>query len=164
MERDGYGNVRLEELALARLLRTRVTASLATRGIEVPIAAKDLGYELRCAPPGAFDLQYCRSLGYWAVRFLREGGSDALVTIQGGRLVPIPFDAMVDPATGRVRVRYVDVTAGAYQVLAAYMIRLTSEDLADPERVRALAAAGALGEAEFIARFGPAVSRGPRPE
>ena len=162
VERDGYGNVRLEELALARLLRSRVTASLAARGIEVPIVAKDLGYELRCAPPGGFDLQYCRSLGYWAVRFLREGGGGALVTIQGGRLVPIPFDAMVDPATGRVRVRYVDVTAGTYQMLAAYMIRLTSADLADPDRVRAMAAAGALGEAEFVARFGPVVCRSPR--
>ena len=162
VERDGYGNVRLEELALARLLRSRVTASLAARGIEVPIVAKDLGYELRCAPPGGFDLQYCRSLGYWAVRFLREGGGGALVTIQGGRLVPIPFDAMVDPVTGRVRVRYVDVTAGTYQMLAAYMIRLTSADLADPDRVRAMAAAGALGEAEFVARFGPVVCRSPR--
>jgi 6-phosphofructokinase 1 len=162
VERDGYGNVRLEELAVARLLRTRVTASLAARGIEVPIVAKDLGYELRCAPPGGFDLQYCRSLGYWAVRFLREGGGSALVSIQGGRLVPIPFDAMVDPATGRVRVRYVDVTAGTYQVLSAYMIRLTPAEMADPDRVRALAAAGALGEAEFVARFGPVVCRSPR--
>ena len=64
----------------------------------------------------------------------------------------------MDPATGRVRVRYVDVTAAAYQALAAAMTRLTPADLADPDRVRTLAAAGALGEAEVVARFGPAVS------
>jgi 6-phosphofructokinase len=162
VERDAYGNVRLEELELARQLKTRVAASLATRGIEVQIVAKDLGYELRCAPPVAFDIQYGRSLGYWAVRFLCQGGSGALMTIQGGNLVPIRFDQMLDPATGRVRVRYVDVASAAYETLAAYMTRLTPKDLADPERVRRLAAAGALGEAEFVARFGPVIS--PRPQ
>jgi 6-phosphofructokinase len=49
VERDAYGNVRLEELELARLLETRVAASLAARGIGTGIVAKDLGYELRCA-------------------------------------------------------------------------------------------------------------------
>ena len=83
VKRDGYGNVRLEELAVGRLLKAQVTASLAARGLAVPLVAKDLGYELRCAPPGGFDLQYCRSLGYGALRFLREGGTGALVTIQG---------------------------------------------------------------------------------
>ena len=49
--------------------------------LDVTIVAKDLGYELRCAPPGAHDIQYSRSLGYWATRFLLEGGSNAMVTI-----------------------------------------------------------------------------------
>jgi len=37
------------------------------------------------------------------------------------------------------------------------MIRLTRADFEDPEQVRALARAGGLGEAEFIARFGRTV-------
>jgi 6-phosphofructokinase 1 len=154
VERDGYGNVRLGELELARLLKARVSASLSARGIEGSIVAKDLGYELRCTPPSGFDIQYCRSLGYWAVRFLLDGGTEALVTIQAGKLVPIEFGDLRDPVTGRVRVRYVDVTSEAYQTLCAYMIRLTADDLGDPARVRALAAAGALSEAEFVERFG----------
>ena len=35
------------------------------------------------APPGGFDIQYCRSLGYWATRFLLDGGTEALAAIQG---------------------------------------------------------------------------------
>jgi ATP-dependent phosphofructokinase / diphosphate-dependent phosphofructokinase len=88
----------LAEFDLGRLLRERVTASLQARRVDVTIVAKDLGYELRCAPPGAHDIQYCRSLGYWATRFLLEGGSNAMVTIQAGRLVPIPLSQMLDPA------------------------------------------------------------------
>ncbi len=159
VERDQYGNVRLTELELGRMLKERVAASLRGRGIDVTIVDKDLGYELRCAPPGAHDIQYCRSLGYWSTRFLLEGGSNAMVTIQAGRLVPIPFGLMIDPRTGRIRVRYVDVESEMYQTLDAYMIRLKPEDLDDPQTLAALAKAGRLSEAEFLARFSPVVGR-----
>jgi 6-phosphofructokinase 1 len=159
VEHDTYGNVRLSELELARHLKTRVTESLRARDFDVSIVAIDLGYELRCAPPGGFDIQYCRSLGYCAIRFLLEGGTQAMVSIQGGRLVPIRFSQMIDARSGKVRVRYVDVTSEMYQTLFAYMIRLKAEDLADPERVRALAAAGKLSETEFLERFTPPVPK-----
>src|SRR6185437_3013332 len=141
---DTYGNVRLSDLELARRLKERVTGSLAARGIDVAIAAKDLGYELRCAPPGGFDIQYARSLGYWATRFLLDGGSGAMATIQGGKLVPIPFEQLLDARTGKVRLRYVDISSEAYQTLSAYMIRLKPEDFDQPESVDALASAGNL--------------------
>ncbi|HEV8676366.1 MAG TPA: diphosphate--fructose-6-phosphate 1-phosphotransferase [Methylomirabilota bacterium] len=157
VERDSYGNVRLSEVDLGQLLKERVSASLGARGLKTTIVAKDLGYELRCAPPGGYDIQYCRSLGYWATRFLLEGRTGAMVTIQGGKLIPMAFDDMLDRTTGRVRVRYVDVTAEMYQTLSAYMIRLKPEDLADPLQVRALAAAGNLSEAAFVERFSPVV-------
>jgi 6-phosphofructokinase 1 len=159
VERDAYGNVRLAELDLGRLLKDRVTASLRSRGIDVTIVAKDMGYELRCAPPGAHDIQYCRSLGYWATRFLLEGGSNAMVTIQAGRLVPVPFGLMLDPKTGKIRVRYVDMESEMYQTLEAYMIRLKPEDFDDPHTLPVIAKAGNLDEEEFKRRFGAVVAR-----
>jgi 6-phosphofructokinase 1 len=159
VERDAYGNVRLTEMELGRLLKERVTASLRARGLDVTIVAKELGYELRCAPPGAHDIQYCRSLGYWATRFLLEGGSNAMVTIQASRLVPVPFGLMLDGKTGKIRVRYVDVESEMYQTLWAYMIRLKPEDFDSPETLTVLAKAGNLSETELVRRFGPLVGR-----
>jgi len=159
IEQDAYGNVRLSELDLSRLLKDRVTASLRARDLPVTIVAKHLGYELRCAAPGAHDIQYCRSLGYWATRFLIEGGSNAMVTIQAGRLVPVPFDEMIDPQTGKVRVRFVDVKSEAYQALYEYMIRLKPEDFDDTGIIKRLATAGNMNETEFVNRFGPLVGR-----
>jgi ATP-dependent phosphofructokinase / diphosphate-dependent phosphofructokinase len=161
VERDAYGNVRLTELDLGRVVKDRVTSSLRARGLDVTVVSKDLGYELRCAPPGAYDIQYCRSLGYWATRFLLEGGSNAMVTIQAGRLVPIPFALMMDPKTGKIRVRYVDLESEMYQTLHAYMIRLERDDFATPESLSTLAKAANLSEAEFAARFGPVVGLSP---
>ena len=102
VERDPYGNVRLAELELSRLVKERVARSLQERGVACSIVAKDIGYELRCAPPGGFDIHYCRGLGYWATRFLLEGGTEALVTMQGDVFVPIPFRDLIDATTGRV--------------------------------------------------------------
>jgi 6-phosphofructokinase 1 len=94
------------------------------------------------------------------MRFLLEGGSEAMVTIQEGRFVPIRFQDLIEPSTGKIRVRYVDVRSDAYQALAAYMIRLTSQDLDDPAQVRALAHAGGLSEAALVERFTPLVRCG----
>ena len=160
VELDAYGNVRLAEVDLGRLLKERVTERLRARGVDVTVVAKDLGYELRCAPPGAHDIQYCRSLGYWATRFLLEGGSNAMVTIQAGRLVPVPFDQMLDPTTGKIRVRYVDVKSEAYETMYAYMIRLKPEDFDDAATVASLAKAGHLTEPEFLDRFKSVIAAG----
>ena len=154
VERDGYGNVRLSELVLGRVLKERVTESLRARGIDVTIVAKDLGYELRCAPPGALDIQYCRSLGYWVTRFLLDGHTEAMVTIQGGKMVPIPFQQMLDHRTGRIRVRYVDIDSESYQTLRAYMIRLEAQDFETPGQIETLAHGGHLEQTEFVSRFG----------
>ncbi len=159
IEQDAFGNVRLSELDLSRLMKDRVSASLRARDLPVTIVAKHLGYELRCAAPGAHDIQYCRNLGFWATRFLIEGGSNAMVTIQAGRLVPVPFDEMIDPQTGKIRVRLVDVKSQTYQALLEYMIRLRPEDLKDKAIIKKLAKAGKISESEFVNRFGPLVKR-----
>ena len=75
--------------------------------------------------------------------------------IQAGRLVPVPFGLMLDPKTGKIRVRYVDLESEAYQTLNAYMIRLKKEDFENSETVTAIAKAGNLTETEFVARFKP---------
>ncbi|PTL35560.1 6-phosphofructokinase [Candidatus Methylomirabilis limnetica] len=153
VERDGYGNVRLSELVLGRVLKERVTESLRARGVDVTIVAKDLGYELRCAPPGALDILYCRGLGYWATRFLLDGHTEAMVTIQGGKMVPIPFQQMLDHRTGKIRVRYVDINSESYRTLRAYMIRLEPQDFETPGQIETLAHGGRLDQAEFVSRF-----------
>jgi hypothetical protein len=66
---------------------------------------------------------------------------------------------MLDPQTGKIRVRYVNVQSEAYQTLSAYMIRLKPEDFDVPQTLTALARAGHMNEAEFATRFGSLVGR-----
>ena len=74
--------------------------------------------------------------------------------IQGGKFVPLPFDTMIDPETGRTRVRSVDVTSTRYAIARSYMIRLKHEDFDDPHDLAKLAATAHLSVDEFRDRFG----------
>ena len=153
--RDEHGHVRLAEIPIARLLRTAVTEALATRGVKVTIGEKDVGYELRCGYPTAFDRDYTLDLGVGAVDTLLSGRSGVLVTRQEGRIVPIPFADIVDPKTGRSRVRGVDVQSAAYRTAWALQERVFPEDLSDPARLAAIAKAAGLSADEARKRYAP---------
>jgi 6-phosphofructokinase len=89
LERDAYGHVHIADIPLASFLRDRIRATLKELGIAGTVIAKDIGYELRCARPTPFDIEYTRTLGYGAVRYLLGGGSGALIAITGGRVTPV---------------------------------------------------------------------------
>jgi 6-phosphofructokinase len=137
------------------VLRKAVRESLASRGVTVAIGEKDVGYEVRCGYPTAFDRDYTRDLGVGAVRCLLDGHSSALITRQSGAIVPIPFDEIVDPATGRARVRHVDTASDSYCNALALQERITAEDLADDAMLARIAEAANLPPDEAKRRYSP---------
>jgi len=150
--RDAYGHVRLADIPIGSVLRDAVRKRLTEIGLQTTVVTKDIGYELRCAKPVPFDVEYTRTLGYGAVRYLLSGGSGALIALSGGRVVPVNLDDLLDPKTGRVRIRMVDVTTESYEVARKYMIRLEAADFAEP-RLSRLAAHTNLSAADFRSRF-----------
>jgi 6-phosphofructokinase 1 len=153
VERDEHGHVRFAEVDLARKVKAEVQGRFSARGLRVTITDKNVGYELRCADPIPFDAEYCRDLGHGAVKFLVEGGSGAMVSIQGGRLVPIPFEDLRDPDTGNTKVRLVDIHSEGFRVARAYMIRLETADFEHAAWVDRLADAARLSPGDFRQRF-----------
>jgi 6-phosphofructokinase 1 len=153
VDRDEHGNIRFAEVDLARKVKVEVQGRLAQRGIRVTIINKNIGYELRCADPIPFDAAYCRDLGYSAIRFLLGGGSEAMVSIQGGRMTPIRFADIREPDTGKTRVRMVNIDSEGYRVAREYMIRLEPRDFAEPAWIEKLAQAGNTTAEDFRTRF-----------
>ncbi len=152
VSRDAYGHVRLAEVPIGSVLRDAVRSRLEEIGSETTVVTKDIGYELRCAKPVPFDVEYTRTLGYGAVRYLLGGGSGALIALSGGRVVPVNLSDLQDPITGRVRVRMVDVTTESYEVARKYMIRLEPSDFDEPKLSR-LAAETNLSASDFKVTF-----------
>ena len=153
LEYDEHGHPRLAEIDFGKVVKIRLRDRLAELGIKMTIVDKDIGYELRCVQPVPFDMEYTKELGFAAAKHALLGGSGDMVSIQDGVFVPIPFYAIMDPSTGRTKVRMVDIHSEAYEMALEYMIRLKKEDFRDEHYVKTLAAQTNLTPEAFCARF-----------
>jgi ATP-dependent phosphofructokinase / diphosphate-dependent phosphofructokinase len=153
VERDTHGNVRIAEVNIGEILKAAVQKRLKEFGLKTTIAAKNIGYELRCADPIPMDMEYTRDLGYCAAKYVLGGGNAAVISMQGGSFVPVPFAAMIDPKTGRPRTRRVDITSTRYAIARRYMIRLRRDDFDDPHELARFAATAHVSVEEFRRQF-----------
>lgn len=153
LPRDEHGHLRLAELPLGRLVRDRVEKGLKLHGIKTTLVVKDVGYELRCVAPNAFDREYTRELGAAAVTTLLGGQANVMITRQNQRIVPIPFDQILDPKTGKTRVRMLDTQTESFASALALQTRLAPADLEEPRTRDAIASVSKLPLAELATRF-----------
>jgi 6-phosphofructokinase 1 len=123
VELDEHGHIRIAEVEFGPIIKARVQAKLRELGMKT------------------------------TAKYLIEGGSGAMVTIQQGKFKPIKFSDMIDPATGRTRVRMVNVETESYKIARRYMIRLRRDDLENAEELGRLAASVKLDPASFLKRF-----------
>jgi 6-phosphofructokinase len=162
VERDEHGHIRLAEVNFLDILKKELDKELDRLGIQIRFVKHVLGYELRCAPPTAYDIEYTRSLGSAAIEFLMKGGSNAIITMQHNQIVPIPYDEMINPETGRTEVRMVDTSSFHYQSSYKAMTRLKPEYANDELLFERLAVHTRLSGKELKARYGYLIGVGPR--
>ena len=155
--------MRLAEIDIGAALKRNTTRRLGELGLGVTIVSKNIGYELRCADPIPYDMEYTRDLGYCAAKFLLAGGNAAMISMQGGHFVPIPFSALIDRETGRARLRLVDTHSTRYAIARRYMIRLRRDDFEDPHELAKFAATAGLSLEEFRRQFEYLVEDEPPP-
>ncbi len=163
VERDEHGHIRLAEINFADVIKRILNNDLKGLGVQVKLVDKELGYELRCAAPIAYDVDYTRSLGEAAADFLLAGGSNATITLQQNQVVPIPSETMMDAATGRTEVRMVNIDSSTYASAYKFMIRLKPQNAHDEIFWARLAMQTNLTPDDFKARYGYLVGIAPRP-
>jgi 6-phosphofructokinase 1 len=160
---DTHGHIQLSEINFSDILKCELHRTLKEVGINLRLINKDLGFELRCADPIAFDIDYTIGLGEAAVGFLLKGGTNATITIQRNQVVPMPFESMMDPRTGRTEVRRVKIDSFVYRSAYNLMIRLKPQNGADDGMLARMAAHTKLSPEAFTVRFGYLIGIAPRP-
>jgi 6-phosphofructokinase len=160
--RDAHGHLRIDEVAFGDILKERVQKRLAEFNVKTTIVSKNIGYELRCADPIPYDMEYARDLGYCASKYLIEGGNAALVAMVHSVFRALPFASMMDRSTGRMRVRMVDINSDRYMIARRYMLRLRQDDFDDPSELAKFASVLGITIEEFQARFAYLVASEPQ--
>jgi len=163
VKHDDHGHFRLAEVPFALILKRLLQARAEARDDSTTFVDVTLGYELRCPDPIPYDIDYTHQLGWGAVRYLLElgerrwGTTGALISVQAGEVVPIPFADILDVATGRTAVRRVNILSDSYACRRAFMTRLERRDFDDAERLETLASAAGISTEAFRARFAAVV-------
>src|SRR5207302_7581877 len=124
IKHDDHGHLHLGEIEFGRMMRDLLMERLEKLGLKMTLVDKDLGYELRCADPIPFDAEYTRDLGYGAVKFLLSPEAarfGAVISFVGGKMHSLAFDEMINPATGRLKPRWLVITSETYECARRYM-------------------------------------------
>lgn len=120
--RDELGRIKHSELELGDLLTPLLKKRCDEEKIETVFYNKNLGYELRCADPTSFDIEYTTFLGLGAVSHLHDGQKGVMVIRDHDKIGSIPLSDM-ERGDGRIRSRKVNLDSDVYRVARMYMIR-----------------------------------------
>ncbi|MCM8764281.1 MAG: 6-phosphofructokinase, partial [Candidatus Omnitrophica bacterium] len=158
VEYDEHGHFRMAEVPLCLIIKRTLNQRFKDRGEKAQFVDVTIGYELRCAKPISFDVEYTHGLGCGAVRYLlgmvAEGyKSGAMISIQAEKVVPIPFDKILDPETGKTTVRKLDIDSDLYKTARKMMVRIEKEDFANHSILVRIAEAAKMPVEEFKKKY-----------
>jgi 6-phosphofructokinase 1 len=161
-----HNHLRLGEIEFGRMIKDALKVYDAQFAFTTTYVDKELGYELRCADPIPFDIEYTRNLGYSAVKYLLsdrpEDRDGAIISFDEGKMLPLRFGD-VFKQTDRLPTRKVDIKGESFEVGLHYMYRLDRTDFENPIASRDIAQKAGKSEKEFRDRFGYLVGLGPAP-
>ena len=139
---DDHGHPELGKVSKAEMFNTLLEKRCKALGLKVKSRPVEIGYEVRCQTPCAFDLVYCSQLGMGVYKLFSEGKTGCMVYIsQEGYVSPLYLKDLQDPVTGKIPPRLVDINADKiHQVIDNLMHYITEDDyeaakayLANPE-------------------------------
>ncbi len=116
---DEHGNSMLGAARIGECLAGAIEREWERRtGMHRRVRAKQIGYETRCAEPGAFDVMLGSQLGVGAYRALvEEGLNGVMVSVRDQLdLTYVPFGELIDPDTFKTRIRFIHRDSDFYRL------------------------------------------------
>ncbi|MCQ2319175.1 MAG: 6-phosphofructokinase [Bacteroidales bacterium] len=109
---DDHGHPELGNVSKAHIFNMLLQDRLKQLGLNVKSRPVEVGYEIRCVDPCAFDLYYCSILGYGVKKLYDQGVSGAMVTADHvGDIKPL-YLKDVEDENGKVKPRLVNMNGG----------------------------------------------------
>ena len=134
---DDHGHPELGKVSKAVLFNDLLEAEFKKIGLKVKSRPVEIGYDVRCQDPVAYDVTYCTELAMGVYQLYSEGKTGCMVYVDSyGNVSPLYLADLQDPTTGKIPPRVVDINAGTAQNYYNYIAHYVTPE--DYEAVRAL--------------------------
>jgi 6-phosphofructokinase 1 len=132
---DDHGHPELGNVSKSHIFNMLVQRKLKKLGISVKSRPNELGYELRCCRPIAFDLSYATLLGNGVMKLFQEGVTGCMVTADpAGNISPL-YLRDVEDENGKVKPRLVNINSERAQLVFNNNLHfLTKEDYTEAKK------------------------------
>ena len=95
---DEHGHPELGKVSKAHIFNEMIEMKLKELGLKVKSRPVELGYEIRCQTPIAYDLTYCSELGIGVHKLFAEGKTGCMVYVDSeGNVSPLYLKDLQDP-------------------------------------------------------------------
>jgi len=109
---DDHGHPELGNVSKSHIFNILLQRKLKKMGVSIKSRPEEMGYELRCCAPVAFDLMYCSLLGYGVKELYKQGKTGCMVTVDHiGNVSPL-YLKDVEDEKGKVKPRLVNIESG----------------------------------------------------
>ncbi len=124
---DDHGHPELGNVSKAHIFNTLLQRKLKELKIDIKCRPVELGYELRCVPPIAFDLMYCNVLGMGVKSLFEQGKTACMVTADNkGDISPL-FLKDVEGSDGKIKPRLVNMDSQKANLVFSYGLQYLEE-------------------------------------
>lgn len=114
---DEHGHPELGNVSKSHIFNMLTQQELKNHRIVVKSRPNELGYELRCCRPVAYDLNYATRLGLGVFELYQKGQTACMVTVdRKGDIVPL-FLKDVEDEKGKVKPRLVNIESQKAQLI-----------------------------------------------
>jgi 6-phosphofructokinase 1 len=114
---DDHGHPELGNVSKSHIFNMLTQQALKGLRIVVKSRPEEMGYELRCCRPVAYDLNYATRLGLGVYKLFKEGKTGCMVTVdRGGSILPL-YLKDVEDEKGKVKPRLVNVETEKVQLI-----------------------------------------------
>lgn len=126
---DDHGHPELGNVSKSHIFNMLTQQHLKNLRINVKSRPEEIGYELRCCRPIAYDLSYATRLGLGVFNLYEKGDTGCMITIdRGGNISPLHLKDVED-GQGKVKPRLVNMDSEQVQVIFKNNLHyITKED------------------------------------
>ncbi|MFI3286440.1 MAG: 6-phosphofructokinase [Rikenellaceae bacterium] len=126
---DDHGHPELGKVSKAHIFNEMLEKKLKELGIKVKSRPVEIGYEVRCQTPAAFDLTYCSELGMGVYKLFADGKTGCMVFVDSeGNVSPLYLKDLQDATTGKIPPRLVNIESDKVKAVIDNILSYVTED------------------------------------